>query len=71
MPQFKKGESMIKLMPSDFTSTRSENWMQDIILPTLFTLVLASCLAHLGYCALQNSSMSPQKTLYVTPAFAS
>jgi hypothetical protein len=57
--------------PSERNTAKKETWLADVLLPVLFTVVLASCMAQLGYSVLQNMTSIPLETDYANPAFAS
>lgn len=47
-----------------------ESWMVELILPGMFTVILLGCLAHLGFCVMQEYAQARQTTDYAISAFA-
>jgi hypothetical protein len=47
-----------------------EELVLELLLPGLFTIILLSCLAHLGYCALQSQLEPIARFQYAISAFA-
>lgn len=47
----------------------SESWVVDVLLPSLFTMLLMGCLIHLGYCALRSQLEPVVRFHYAISAF--
>lgn len=45
-------------------------WIVDILLPSLFTLLLLGCLIQLGYCAFKAQQQPAVRFQYAISAFA-
>ena len=62
-------ERMIGKAKTVSLNGEKEEWLIELLLPGLFTIILLSCLAHLGYCALQSQLQSATSFKYAISAF--
>jgi len=63
-------ELMIGKAKALISNGEREEWLVELLLPGLFTIILLSCLAHLGYCAMQAQLEPMARFQYAISAFA-
>lgn len=68
-----KVKTMVSIMMLQEGSSQQsdvrQTWVVDVLLPSLFTMLLLGCLIHLGYCALKSQLEPVVRFHYAISAF--